>query len=399
MQITVLMDRFPVLSQPWLYHTIAGLQSAGNRMTLLARSRGRAPHHPSFEKQVRFLPADSLSTPLILFCVGWYLLLILFRTRSRFRTALRCVGSVHGFNNKIKVAFRSFPLILHETEIVYFSFGNLAVTYLEYILATDARVVFSLRGSDIHESPFIDDVYRQRMVRALEAADGIHCASRQVMNCAQELVGHPLPSARVIYAALAPDFLTSSKFEAKASSADHPVFRIVTTARLDWRKGLEYGLMAMKRLVERGANFRWDIIGEGNHRMPLQWAIHDLGLEGKVFLLGSKSHAQVKEILEQADVYFHPALHEGFCVAIIEAMAVGLPVVATDVGGVREAFRSKEDGILVPSRDWIAMAAALEMLKSHPSRAARMGKSARRYVLAHFTSSQEISGFSELLKG
>jgi colanic acid/amylovoran biosynthesis glycosyltransferase len=258
-------------------------------------------------------------------------------------------------------------------------------------------VVFSLRGSDIHESPFLDDVYRQRLVRALEAADGIHCVSKEIMTCAQKLVGHRLSLAQVIYPALAPEFLVSGKSEAEARGEEHPDFRIVTTARLDWRKGLEFGLMAVKRLAVQGVNFRWDIIGEGNHRIPLQWAIHDQGLEGKVFLLGAKSHAMVKEILEQADVYFHPALHEGFCIAIIEAMAVGLPIVATDVGGVREAVPSKVFGLLVPSRDWIAMAAALEMLKNDPSRAAKMGKAARRYVLSHFTSRQEISGFSVLL--
>jgi glycosyltransferase involved in cell wall biosynthesis len=154
--------------------------------------------------------------------------------------------------------------------------------------------------------------------------------------------------------------------------------------------------MAVKCLSDHGVNFRWDIIGEGNHRIALQWAIHDHGLEGKVFLLGAQSQAMVKEILEQADVYFHPALHEGIGIAIIEAMAVGLPVVATDVGGVSEALPSKEFGILVPSRDWLTMATALEMLKNDPSQAVRMGKAARGYALAHFTSQQEISGFSEL---
>jgi colanic acid/amylovoran biosynthesis glycosyltransferase len=392
MRITVLLDTFPTLSETFLYRTVRNWQKADLDVRLLARTRGNV-QQTFLPEDVIYLPSETLPTLLKLGAVFLYLARLCLYPK-KIKAAWRCLAQVQGLRRKLQLAARCFPLFCYESDVMYFPFGGLAVKYLEYILETEARVVMSLRGTDIHYYPVVDPGYRKRLEQALPRAAGIHCVCNEILECARELTGSNLPRGKTIYSAL-PELPPHAAGEPRRKN---DVLEILSVGRLEWVKGLEHGIVAADALRQRGVHFRWRIIGDGEYRLPLQWAIRDMGLQDHVFLRGPMKHRDVLQNIGTADVLFHPSIHEGISNAVLEAMALGLAVVATDVGGMREAISSEATGLLVPVRDWKSMADALEKLARNPELRRQMGCAASAFVRSRFTSERQTADFLEFFQ-
>ena len=130
------------------------------------------------------------------------------------------------------------------------------------------------------------------------------------------------------------------------------------------------------------ASFSAVIVGEGPDRPRLEAEIRRLGLERAVALAGDRS--DVADMLARADVFVLSSNSEGLPLSILEAMAAALPVVASSVGGVPEAVEDGDTGLLVPPRDPVRLAAALERLLVDPALRRRLGANGRDRVREHF---------------
>ena len=126
------------------------------------------------------------------------------------------------------------------------------------------------------------------------------------------------------------------------------------------------------------------IIGEGPKRKELEKFIKESRLEGKVKLLGGVPREEVFEVLEKSDIFVLISNWEGFPRSILEAMSCGLPVIASDVGGVREAI-NEDCGILVKKGDRKEIKNALEKLIGNPSLIKEMGKRAEEKAKKEFS--------------
>jgi glycosyltransferase involved in cell wall biosynthesis len=114
-------------------------------------------------------------------------------------------------------------------------------------------------------------------------------------------------------------------------------------------------------------------------RVGLQKQVDQSGIADRIFLLGDRS--DVRELLRGFDLFAMSSLTEGYSIALLEACAAGLPIVATDVGGNAEIVRDGINGMLVPARSEDALAEALIQLLNDPQRMAGMGKASRAWVL------------------
>lgn len=132
-----------------------------------------------------------------------------------------------------------------------------------------------------------------------------------------------------------------------------------------------------------GASRRLLLVGDGPMRPGVEALILKQGLEGRVAVLGARDDVPV--LLRSVDVFVLSSRWEGMPLAVIEAMMSGLPVVATDVGGVSEAVVDGETGFLVPPGNSDALAVALDRLLADPALRRRMGDAGRRRALEHFT--------------
>ncbi len=158
---------------------------------------------------------------------------------------------------------------------------------------------------------------------------------------------------------------------------------LLSVGRLVYQKGHEYLVHAMPRILGRYPDTKAVICGEGALRSALERQISELGLEDCVKLLGNRN--DISQYLASADVFVLPSRWEGLPVALLEAMAAGLPVVATRVEGVDEVVENERQGLLVPPQDSNALAEALLQLIGDPQLRKQMGAAARHRIQTHYT--------------
>lgn len=149
------------------------------------------------------------------------------------------------------------------------------------------------------------------------------------------------------------------------------VWELITVARLVEFKGLEYAVKAVAELTLRGRRVRLTIVGEGPLRGDLEGLSRKLGVTDSVALVGAMAHDKIPEMLWQSDLFLIPSIidskgrTEGFGAVILEAMAAGLPVVASAVGGITDIVDG-DNGLLVPEKDFMAIANAIEKMLAEP---------------------------------
>jgi glycosyltransferase involved in cell wall biosynthesis len=161
-----------------------------------------------------------------------------------------------------------------------------------------------------------------------------------------------------------------------------PVGPAVTVARLSPEKDIAGLIEAARRVVDKVPDFRLQIAGDGACRGDLERQTEQLGLRDHILFLGEIS--DVPALLGRARLFVLPSRTEGVSLTILEAMARGLPVVATHVGGNPEVVLQENSGLLVPAGNASALAHAITRIYRHPETGGRMGLAGRRRVEAHF---------------
>jgi len=183
--------------------------------------------------------------------------------------------------------------------------------------------------------------------------------------------------------------INMAALEPYRASVDEPT-TVVTATRLIPRKNLETLIRAFQQLD----GLSLTIVGDGPHRNELRRTARDAGVESQVVFEGYLPDREgVYEVLAAADVFALPSHGEGFCVAVAEAMAVGLPVVVSDIGVFHEVVG--EDGVYVDRTSHAAIAAALDDLRQDPDRAALLGDRNRERARNQFTLERCARGYRD----
>ncbi len=158
---------------------------------------------------------------------------------------------------------------------------------------------------------------------------------------------------------------------------------LVMIARLTEQKGHRYLLQAVPILLKTWPQFCCVIVGAGELHESLHRMAVDLGVEQACRFVGVRE--DIADVLAAADVVVLPSLSEGFPFVLLEALAMGCPVVASRVNGVPELIEDHKTGLLVPPRDPQALAAAIQEILSDPTAASEMGAVGRAVVRERFT--------------
>jgi glycosyltransferase involved in cell wall biosynthesis len=174
---------------------------------------------------------------------------------------------------------------------------------------------------------------------------------------------------------------------------ERPMVGVVTRMRV--RKGIEEFLRAMALVRERVPSACAAVVGDVTLDATLAALIRDLGLEGHLHLLGQRS--DMPEVLSAMDLFVLSSHDEGMSNAIIEAMAMQKPVVATDVGGTGEVVQPGRTGLLVPPKDVTALAQAIAQLLTAPrDTVAAMGTTARALAVERFSARSMVRQMEDL---
>jgi glycosyltransferase involved in cell wall biosynthesis len=158
---------------------------------------------------------------------------------------------------------------------------------------------------------------------------------------------------------------------------------LIQVARLDAIKDHATALRALKRVVGRRPDARLVLVGEGPEEAHIRRFVRENRLEPNVRMLGLRQ--DVARLLPSADVFLLTSVSEGIPLTVIEAMAAGLPIVSTRVGGVPEVVVERQTGFLAPAGDSAALAATVCQLADDPVLRAEMGRRGRRRAEALFS--------------
>lgn len=216
--------------------------------------------------------------------------------------------------------------------------------------------------------------YNRFFNACIKRADHIQCIS-EYTRTRMLAAGYPAAHLRMI-----PNAVDLLRFAPPAAQTQ--TLKVVFVGRLVPVKGLPVLLDAWREVAARFAGARLAIAGDGVERAALVEQARALGIAERVDFLGEV--ADVPAVLADAAVYVQPSHQEGMPNAVLEAMASGLPIVATRVSGNEDLVNDGANGLLVPPGDARALAEALGVLMSDRERARRMGEHSRAIVEARY---------------
>jgi glycosyltransferase involved in cell wall biosynthesis len=182
----------------------------------------------------------------------------------------------------------------------------------------------------------------------------------------------------------------------KIADRDWSFPRLLSVGRLVHQKGLDLALRALGGLKE--LNWEWQIAGDGPQMQGLQALARELGIEDRVLFLGWRSREQLMECYQQANVFLFPSRHEGMPNAMLEAMASGLPIVASCIAGNEELVIDGKTGYLVTSEDVEALQIALKRILRDAALRQQMGVASRQHAEESYNWNSTAQQYARLLE-
>jgi colanic acid/amylovoran biosynthesis glycosyltransferase len=403
-RVAMVTWHFPEECEPFVTAEAVGLADRGHFVTMVAE-----PGDDSLDPEHRFRLGPRLRTrwrpPVELAArMGPDSVRLVGRAMVRdARFTRRVMAGVaanhHDAEGRWEALARTLPFAGLKPEVVYFQWGNMAAQHIDTVDLLGAKVVVVCRGSDVRIHPLGSASLARRMRAVFDRADAVVCVSEDIAWHAERL---GLDRSKVVITATGVDtsfFDVAAARRRRAARTDADPFRLVSVGRQHWVKGYEYALDALRLVRSRGHDVRYLIAGKddgGGGEVDV--AVRDLGLTDVVERIGHVSTRRVRDALADADAFLLSSVSEGLCSAALEAMAMGLPVVTTDVGGMAEAVRDGVDGYVVPPREPAAIADAIERLIKDDAGRVVMGERGAARVRERFSSGQHMDVIDGLVR-
>jgi colanic acid/amylovoran biosynthesis glycosyltransferase len=273
-------------------------------------------------------------------------------------------------------------------QLVHVAFGYIAPPLMDLRERLGCKAIVSFESYDS------DLVGRPRVYQPVwTAADAVHAVSEHLWRFVRR-AGCPAekPHAVITPGVDADFFDPGPRVHTDIAGGTRPL-RVLSVGRLDWAKGYEYGLQAIRLLENHGIPCDYRIVGEGELRSAVEYTIDDLRLTESVTVLGARSPIEIKAELGWADVLLHSSVSESFGIATIEAQAMMVPVVCSDANGLPEAVANEETGLVVPRRNPAALAEGLRRLATDPGERQRLGEAGRQRVQQQFAPEAQARRF------
>jgi colanic acid/amylovoran biosynthesis glycosyltransferase len=398
MRLMLVTGRFPSVSETFIFQKVVELARRGIQVEVMARGRGDAGAYRSEMQNlpptlsIRYLPPTQ-PEPVAAARLPAMLAAAMVREPALTRRWLRHLRPRYGSGGALaRKLYRLLPFIGKSPDVTHLEFATLAEDFGELIPLLPGRKVISCRGADIDILPRSRPALAAAIRSAFEKVDAAHCVSQEMVRSAQ---AYGLDPARafVNYPSI-----NWRYFEPPQQRPRRERFTILSVARLHWKKGLADALRALRLVHEGGVRAQYVVIGEGEYREAVQFDVWDQGLSDDVTLAGAQPREAVRAALAEADVFLLPSISEGLSNAALEAMAMEVPVVTTDAGGMAEAVRDGIDGFVTPRRDAEAMARRLTQLAGDAELRGRLGRSARRRVQERFGIETQIRVFEDVYR-
>lgn len=174
--------------------------------------------------------------------------------------------------------------------------------------------------------------------------------------------------------------------------------KLLYTGRLAAEKGLPVLFESLRLLDQQGYDYQLTLVGDGDARASLEELAQRMGIAGRLVFAGFASQSGVRDYLLQSDVFILPSFAEGVPVSLMEAMACGIPVIATHVGGIAELIDSGETGLLVPPSDSVTLRDAVASYLDDYDLRKKVSRQGREKVISDFSLDNEVAQLARLFR-
>lgn len=345
------------------------LVQTGNEVLVLTSQFGNLPHQELCDG-VRILRSPA------------------FRKYSDRSTAMEQSSFIVG------ASIKALSLIRHFKPDVTLAFFGLPSGAVAWLLKKSYGIpyVVSLRGGDVPGfRPYDFWLYHKL---AMPFLHGIWRNASTVAANSQGLRDLAAAFDPTINISIIPNGVDLERFSITRHDWSPP--RILSVGRVVYQKGYDLALLALAGL--KHLEWEWRIAGDGPQLPALQAMIEEHGLQERVHFLGWQTTEDLKEQYAYANLFLFPSRHEGMPNAVLEAMASGLPVVATNIAGNQELVVNGETGTLVPVEDVTALREALRSLLTQAEMRKKMGGTARPRVEHSFSWSRTVEEYRLILE-
>lgn len=398
-RVAYIMSRFPHLPETFILREMIGMEEHGWDIALyplIFQAKQQVVHSEAIPWLARVHRAGTVSL------VGANLRMFFKepgRVASTVASMVACNASSAGF---LLRAILLFPKAVWMAE----NMRREGIVHIHAHYATHpalvAWVIHRLTGIPYSVTVHAHDIFVNRTMLAEKLQEAAAVVAISEFNRSY-LVRHLGPQIggkiQVIHCGINPSEYCGA---AKQSSANGR-FEIVSVGSLQPYKGQKDLVAACAVLAQRSVPFRCRIIGGGELEQSLRAQIAELKLEGCVELSGPKNQKEVAAVLAEADCYVQPSIvtstgkMEGIPVSLMEAMASGIPVVATNISGIPELVRDGDTGWLVPPGSPDSLANALQEALTKREEARQRVQRAQALVSAEFDIEKTVAALSSLI--
>ena len=405
MKVAYLLNKFPELSQTFILNQITGLKDNGLDVDIFSAYPGNGSLvHEDVEKYkllgqtiyYKRIPKNKIkrlfrATKLVLSGLNKKPAAVL-NSLNLFRYGRQAAN--------LNLLYKTIPFTKDNYDIIHSHFGpngNFAV-FLKDLGAIDSRIVTTFHGYDMRLAENREDIYKE----LFQKGDLFIAISPYNYKM---LVDLGADEKKIVYHPVGIDLERFSPDRKITEDKRINHFRFVTVARLVKEKGLVYGIKAIKRVckAQPDISLEYNIIGDGELKKELNDLIHSLHLEKTVRLLGARNQGEIISILKNSHIFILPSVAEALPVVLMEAHALELPIIATDVGSVDQIVLDGESGYIVKKEDDEALANRISLFLKKPEKLKEMGRKGRKRIEGHYNIKELnvrlINIFRELLAG
>ena len=378
-RVGYVLKRYPRYSETFVVNEILAHEEAGLNLEIFALRPSSDTHFQDTIARVR-APVTYLPAPDVLSATEfWDELMTAAKTLPGWASALD-TASDEVARNVYQAALLAVQARAKGIGHLHAHFATSATTVAR-LAASFAGLTYSFtaHAKDI----FHDDVDNGDLLKKIQDASAVVTVSDYNVGFLHDRYGDAASNVQRIYNGLD---LSRLPF---ANPHDRPPC-IVAVGRLIEKKGFSDLIDACAELDARQIDFQCQIIGGGPLEDTLKTRIRDYGLQPKIELLGPRPQNEVMAHLQEAAAFAAPCVvgsdgnRDGLPTVLLEAMALGVPCISTDVTGIPEVIKHNESGIIVPQKNAHALSLALERLLNQPQERTRLAQQARRLIESAF---------------
>ncbi len=407
MKIAFIVEKFPALTETFILNQVIGLIELRHDIDIYARHRDDTDKVHSDVVKYDLLTHTRYMVEMPENYVHRILQAIWLILINLKKAPLAVVRSLNFLKyGKYAISLRLFYGILpfldsQQYDIIHCQFGMYGIEgmRLRELGAIRGKLITCFRGYDIswYVKEFGDDIYRELFSKGDFFLTNCEFFRKRAIKLGCE------PGKIIVHGS----GIDCDRFAFKPRSlnlCEHRQIRIVTIGRLIEKKGIEYSIRAVAKIVKDYPNLEYSIIGEGYLKEDLQQLIDEFCVKDKIHLLGWKNQQEIIEILDNSHIAIAPSVtakngnQDAPVNTLKEAMLMGLPVIGTYHGGIPELVEDGISGFLVPERDANAIANKISYLIEHPEIWSSMGKAGSCYVEKHYNMHQLNHELVEIYK-